>query len=233
MIFEVPKKLLVVAAHPDDEALGCGGAIARWVDEGVSVMVGFISDGVGSRNEDGGADKDVLAIRRQAAEESVKVLGVTQEPHFGDLPDNQLDMVPLLTIAQQVEALIERFQPDTVVTHHAGDLNIDHQRVHQAVLTACRPQPGHCVRRLLFFEVASSTEWQTPGSGAIPFEPNMFVDIGETLERKMVALRAYEAEMRPWPHTRSQEAVDHHARWRGAAVGVPAAEAFILGREVG
>ena len=149
--------------------------------------------------------------------------------HCDDLPDNRLDSVPLLGITQRVEALIEQYQPDTVLTHHAGDLNIDHRRVHQAVMTACRPQPGHPVRTILCFEVPSSTEWQVPGGGE-PFVPNWFEDITETLPQKLKALEAYAMEMRDWPHTRSIEAVEHLARWRGATVGVEAAEAFMVAR---
>lgn len=231
-VMEERKRVLVVAAHPDDEAIGCGGTIARWVKEDVSVMVSFIADGVGSRNDGGSPDENALASRRRAAEQAIKALGVSRKPRFGDLPDNQLDTIPLLTIVRQIEMLIDQYQPDTVITHHSGDLNVDHQRVHQAVVTACRPQPGHCVRRLLFFEIASSTEWQTPGSSAAAFLPNVFINISNTLDQKVAALQAYHEEMRTWPHARSVEAVVHYARWHGASVGVPAAEVFVLGREI-
>ncbi len=117
----------------------------------------------------------------------------------------------------------------TVRTHLAGDVNIDHRVLHDAVVSACRPQPTHCVRELLFFEVASSTEWRPPGS-ASAFLPNRFVDISSTLDAKLKALRAYASEMRPFPHARSIEAVQALAAWRGATVGVAAAEAFMLGR---
>ncbi|SFC96230.1 N-acetylglucosaminyl deacetylase, LmbE family [Thiohalospira halophila DSM 15071] len=222
------KRVLVFSAHPDDEALGCGGSIARWAEEGVAIHLAFIADGIGARNEHSAAEKTALQNRRAAAESAAGILGATSV-HFDDLPDNQLDSVPLLEITQRVEALIVAHQPDTVVTHHAGDLNIDHRRVHQAVMTACRPQRGHPVRTILCFEVASSTEWQPPGSGAA-FEPDWFVDISATLPRKLAALDAYAAEMRDWPHPRSREGVEHLARWRGATVGCDAAEAFMLAR---
>jgi LmbE family N-acetylglucosaminyl deacetylase len=147
------------------------------------------------------------------------------------LPDNRLDSLDRLAVIQRVEAHIERWKPSVVYTHHVGDLNIDHQVVHHAVVTACRPQPGRSVERLLFFEVASSTEWQPPGSG-VPFQPNWFVDITETLDTKLAALDAYRAEMREWPHSRSLSAVEHMARWRGVSVGVASAEAFSLGRQI-
>ena len=223
--------LLVIAAHPDDETLGCGGAIARWVGKGARVVVRFLADGVGSRDDGTAPDPTTVAARRYAAKKACGALGVSEAPYFGELPDNRLDTVPLLTITRQVEAFIDEYRPDTVLTHHAGDLNIDHRRVHEAVVTACRPQPGYTVQRLLFFEIASSTEWQPPGS-APAFTPNVFVDISSTLERKLEALRIYGSEMRPWPHARSVEAVEHHSRWRGATAGMEAAEAFMLGREL-
>lgn len=230
MIDGNPMVVLVIAAHPDDESLGCGATIARLADEGVDLHIAFLADGVGARGTEATSISTERGARRTAANDACGILGA-RPPHFGDLPDNRLDTVPLLDIVQQVGALVEHHRPDTVFTHHTGDLNIDHRRVHQAVVTACRPQPRHPVRRLLFFEVPSSTEWQMPGSGA-SFQPNVFVDINNTLERKLNALRAYEHEMRPWPHARSIEAVEHLARWRGAAAGMAAAEAFMLGREL-
>ena len=130
-----------------------------------------------------------------------------------------------------VEQHIREISPETVYTHHAGDLNIDHRRTHEATLTACRPQSSHPVTRMLAFETPSSTEWQQP-SGALSFSPNWFVDISSTLESKMLALKAYSQEMRPWPHPRSYQGVEHLARWRGATVGCDAAEAFMLVREI-
>ncbi len=142
-----------------------------------------------------------------------------------------MDSIPLLDIIRSIEGSIARIKPDTVLTHHAGDLNIDHRRVHEAVATACRPQLGHPVRTLLSFEVPSSTEWQL-GASAPTFVPNWFEDITSTLERKLAALDAYEAELRAWPHPRSRQAVEHLARWRGATIGAQAAEAFMLGRQL-
>ena len=221
------KSVLVVAAHPDDEVLGCGGTLATFTDSGTPVHVAFLADGVYSRET---VDDNALASRRSAAAAACSVLG-THDPTFGDFPDNCLDSLPRLQVIRAVEALIERYSPDTVFTHHAGDLNVDHRRVHEAVVTACRPQRGHPVRTLLFFEVPSSTEWQAPGS-APAFVPNWFVDISKTLPRKLAALESYATELRPWPHPRSRQAVEHLARWRGATIGVDAAEGFMLVRNI-
>jgi len=221
------KSVLILAAHPDDEVLGCGGTIAKMVDDGSIVNVAFFADGVFSR---GGGLTEELKIRRSAAKKACDILGV-KSVFFGDFPDNSMDTVALLDIAKIVESQIAEHQPDTVFTHHAGDLNIDHRRMHEAVVTACRPQSGYSVKTLLSFEVPSSTEWQLPGS-APPFMPNWFVDISSTLGRKLSALQAYATELRDWPHPRSIQGVKHLAHWRGATVGVDAAEAFILGRQL-
>lgn len=220
-----PARVLVIGAHPDDEVLGCGATIAKWARGGANVQIAFMADGVGAR---GLAETGVLVARRDAARRAAQILGAA-EPVFGDLPDNRCDSVPLLDIVRDVEALVQQFQPDTVLTHHAGDLNVDHQRVHEAVMTACRPQKGHPVRTCLFFEVPSSTEWRVPGSGR-EFAPAWFEDTGATLALKLQALQAYATELRPWPHPRSIQAVEALARWRGATIGCEAAEAFMLGR---
>jgi N-acetylglucosamine malate deacetylase 1 len=219
------KNVLVIAAHPDDEVLGCGGMLAKLADTGAVIHVAFLADGVSAR----GSDRDLNA-RRSAAHKACSILGVGSVS-FGDFPDNRLDTMALLDLTQAVELLVAQRQPDTVFTHHIGDVNIDHQQLHRAVLTACRPQSTCPVRTLLCFEVQSSTEWQLPGS-APAFVPNWFCDISATLDRKLAALDAYAAELRAWPHPRSRKGVAHLAHWRGATVGFDAAEAFMLGRHL-
>jgi len=224
------KTVLIVAAHPDDEVLGCGGAIARWVQGGCQVHVLLLADGEASRaTENVAADPEFLKQRQQAARQAASLLGCEVETLA--MPDNRMDGLELLDVVKPIEAAISRLQPGTVLTHHAGDVNIDHRIVHEAVLAACRPQPGHPVHKLLFFEVPSSTEWRPPGS-AQPFQPNLFIDISTTLAAKLRALEIYANELREFPHPRSMRAVEALARWRGATVGVEAAEAFILGRQL-
>jgi len=224
------QSILILAAHPDDEVLGCGGTIAKLADEGAIVHVAFLADGVFSRAGEQTAQQLELTSRRTAAQKACEILGV-KSVSFGDFPDNRMDTISLLDITQAAETLIAKHQPEMVFTHHAGDVNIDHRRLHEAVVTACRPQHGHPVKTLLCFEVPSSTEWQLPGS-APAFTPNWFVDISATLVRKLAALEAYAEELRAWPHPRSRQGVEHLAHWRGATVGVDAAEAFILGRQL-
>jgi LmbE family N-acetylglucosaminyl deacetylase len=220
-------RILVVAAHADDEALGCGGTLARHAHTGDSIRILFMTDGEGAR---GSAVADVP--RRQAASlAAAEIMGAKPPVHF-DFPDNAMDSVPRIHIVQAIEAELASFAPDIVYTHHAHDLNIDHRITHEAVVTALRPQPHALSPTILSFEVMSSTEWQTPGA-VTAFVPNWHVDIGAFLEVKKAALRAYHDEMRPWPHSRSIEALEYLARWRGACVGLTAAEAFSLVRKLG
>lgn len=223
---------LVVVAHPDDEVLGCGGMIARLASEGWQVHVHIVAEGSTSRDDvrDTGKHSGELEALRLAGERAHQILGAASLTMSG-MPDNRMDGVELLDIVKMVDNDVTRFRPDMVLTHHAGDVNIDHRIVHDAVIAACRPQPGHCVKDLLFFEVASSTEWR-PGTSGMVFAPTVFTDISGFLDRKLEALAAYASEMRPWPHPRSLEAIEHQARWRGTTVGVKAAEAFMLGRRI-
>lgn len=156
------RTVLVVAAHPDDEVLGCGGTLAKLAAQGTGVYVSFMSDGVTSRPADPAVHAGQLEARKAAAARASAILGV-KNLTFGEFPDNRMDSVALLDITRSIEVLIDRIKPDTVFTHFPGDLNIDHRRVHEAVVTACRPQTGHPVRTLLSFEVPSSTEWQVAG----------------------------------------------------------------------
>ena len=224
------RSVLVLAAHPDDEVLGCGGALAKLADDGAIVHVAFLADGVFSRADKTEVQSVELLARRSAAKKAGDILGI-RSVSFGDFPDNRMDTVALLDVIKVVEEKIAEYQPDTIFTHHSGDVNIDHRCVHEAVVTACRPQQGHPVKTLLCFEVPSSTEWQLSGSAPV-FAPNWFVDITGTLDRKLAALDAYADELRAWPHPRSRQGVEHLVRWRGATVGADAAEAFVLGRQL-
>lgn len=221
------RNVLVVAAHPDDEVLGCGGTIAAHAMAGDNVSVVVVAEGAMSRDD---ADAAEVSELWACAREVGVLLGAASVETLG-LPDNRLDAMDRLDLVKAVERVVERVRPDIVYTHHAGDVNIDHRRLHEAVVTACRPVPEACVRTILAFEVASSTEWQS-SSGAAPFEPDWFVDVTRTLDIKMAALEVYETEMREWPHARSLKAAEHLARWRGATVGTEAAEAFMLVRHI-
>ncbi|MGR3176660.1 MAG: PIG-L deacetylase family protein [Candidatus Anammoxibacter sp.] len=225
-------KVLVFAAHPDDEVLGCGAAIAKHVITGDEVHVVILAEGATSRDgkRNRGQRSSELSELAESAHKAKKILGYSSLDLY-DFPDNRMDSVDLLDVVKMIEKHIELVQPAIVYSHHAGDVNIDHRIIHEAVITACRPIPSHPVKTLLFFEVASSTEWQVPGS-APHFTPNWFKGISDMLPVKLDALKEYSTEMRKWPHPRSLTAVENLAKWRGASVGIEAAEAFVLGRNL-
>lgn len=218
--------ILVVAAHADDEVLGCGGTIARHVAEGCSVHVVFLADGVTSRP---GAERLELQARSSATKRAQAILGVSHIHSF-ELPDNRMDTLPLLDVIQKLEPIIDELIPDLIYTHHYGDLNVDHRITHQAVITASRPVPGRSVKEIRCFEVLSSTEWSAPTFAS--FEPNIFVDVSAFLDLKLAALASYNYEMRDCPHSRSIAHAKVLAQHRGYCVGLQAAEAFALVRKV-
>jgi len=224
--------VLIVAAHPDDEVLGCGGVAARYAANGQRVNILILAEGATARDKvrsGGGMSAEVMALR-DAAGAAAKVLGA-KPPQFVGLPDNRMDTVPMLEVAKYVEEAVERIRPALIYTHHGGDLNIDHRITHQAVITACRSLPDSCVDAVYAFETLSSTEWSSNGTGP-GFRPTRFVAIGDVLDQKLLALKCYETEMRDFPHARSMKAVEAQAALRGAEAGVTAAEAFEVVREI-
>jgi LmbE family N-acetylglucosaminyl deacetylase len=221
-------RILIVAAHPDDEVLGAGGTIALHTEKGDEVQVVFMADGVSSRQ--GEQSDDEVKQRNKAAFSACELLAC-KPPIFLGLPDNKMDTLALLDVVQPLEAIINKLKPSTIYTHHYGDLNLDHRITHQAVLTACRPQGQFSVKTILCFEVLSSTEWQTPSSGQ-SFEPNWFIDISTVIDKKNKALTCYSKEMRDPPHTRSIENTQHLSALRGAQVHCKHAEAFMLCRKI-
>ncbi len=223
---------LIVAAHPDDEVLGCGASIAKWSKEGHSVHILIMAEGATSRDHqrDIISKKNELSHLRKCAKKSSTILGA-KSINFLKFPDNRMDSIELLDIIKSIEYYIKKFNPEIVVTHHLGDLNIDHNLTHKALLTACRPEPGSNIKKILSFEVLSSTDWQSASSG-MPFIPNYFENVKDFFDKKVEALEVYSSEMRDWPHSRSIKAVTNLASLRGSSVGVELAEAFILLRSI-
>jgi N-acetylglucosamine malate deacetylase 1 len=212
--------VLAILAHSDDEALGCSGTIAKHIEQGDSVHLLFMTDGVASRIR----SKNNAKERLIAAQDAVQILGVSSFTTL-NFPDNKMDSIPLLDVVKEIEDKITQLQPEVIYTHHLGDLNIDHQITHKAVITACRPQPGFCVKEIYAFEVLSSTEWQTPGVES--FNPNIFVDITDYIDLKKQVLEVYSKEMHQQPHSRSVDNALRLNALRGNSVGVDYAEAFI------
>lgn len=224
-------KILVVAAHPDDEILGLGGTIRKYINRGYKAECFILGEGQTSRNQNGGADlSSILKDLKADAGRSGEIIGYSKI-NFLDLPDNKFDTVALLNITKAIESYIADYQPDIVYTHHYGDLNIDHRITFEAVLTACRPVGDYTVKEIYCFETPSSTEWNFK-YGEASFKPNVFIDIGDTMECKLKAMECYTSEIREYPHPRSLKALEIiAARW-GTVVGTKYAEAFELIRKV-
>ncbi len=221
--------VLIIAAHPDDEVLGAGGAMARHIQDNDTVTIVILGSGLSSRLDAPEAlEQPALSQLRNEAARAAAALGVT-DLRLHDFPDNRFDRVDLLDIVKTIEVVIDDVQPGIVYTHHPGDLNIDHQRTAMATLTACRPLPGSSVRRILAMEVPSATGWGDP---ALPFVPNVFLDITQVMTKKLEAMSAYQGELRQFPHARSLPSMEARAKAWGSQVGVEAAEPFVLLREI-
>jgi LmbE family N-acetylglucosaminyl deacetylase len=219
--------VLVVVAHTDDETLGCGGTVARHVRNGDKVYGVSMTDGVGARGTEGSEE---IKKRAQASINASKILGL-EWLEGGSFPDNAMDTVGLLDVAKVIERAKTLTKPTIIYTHSSADLNIDHRIVSQATLTAFRPQPNEVWEEIRTFEVASATDY---GHKSITreFTPNLYVDISETWQTKLAALKEYSMEMREPPHTRSFDGLENLAKYRGNQVGLPCAEAFEIIRKV-
>jgi LmbE family N-acetylglucosaminyl deacetylase len=223
--------VLVIAAHPDDEVLGCGGTVAALAARGHAVAIGILGEGITSRFEQRQqADAASIAELHGHSHKAAALLGA-RELRLAGLPDNRFDTVALLDVVKIIEQWIREFAPGRVYTQHGGDLNIDHGVTFRATLTATRPLAGGVVKELYAYPVASSTEWAF-GRFAPAFRPNVFVDVAATLEQKVAAMAVYESEARPFPHPRAAESLRAAAAHWGAAAGLAAAEPFELVRAI-
>jgi LmbE family N-acetylglucosaminyl deacetylase len=224
--------ILVVAAHPDDEVLGCGGMIARSAAEGHEVHIAILGEGISSRHdarED--ADPEAMVQLRDDAQRAARQMGA-RSVVFGGFADNRFDEGALLDVVKVVERWVADYRPDTIYTHHPGDLNVDHGVTFRAVLTATRPVAGHLsVPDLYTFEVPSSTEWAFQRIEPV-FRPNVFEDIASTLDQKIAAMECYQSERRTAPHPRSPEVLRAAAARWGSIAGMTAAEPFELIRSL-
>lgn len=217
--------IVVIAAHPDDEVLGAGATLAAHARVGEEVHAVIMSEGASSRYDDG-----MVETLRKSAQRAAQLLGFASVA-FEDLPDQRLDSLPLLTVTQRVEAIMERLRPESVYTHFPGDVNADHGIVARATWIACRPYSLPGLRRFAVFETPSSTEWAWP-YGDSTLAPNLFVDVTDTLDAKLEAIECYETELRDYPHPRSRRALVERAAYWGSQVSRGYAEPFRLLREV-
>jgi len=214
----MPKSVLVIAAHPDDELLGCGGTIALHTQAGDSVTAVIACEGESVRYGAAGVGQ------KEHMDRAAEVLAINTVHHLR-FPDQRLDTMTLLEIIQPLERIVQQVQPSLVYCHHGGDINRDHHLLFQATLVAARPvQPF--IEAVYAFDTASSTEWGYPRS----FVPDTWTDITGTLEQKIRAMACYESEVRPYPHPRSLDALRHRARAWGNQHCMDAAEVFVTVR---
>ncbi len=217
------RRILVIAAHPDDEVLGCGGTMARLAREGNEIYTLMMGEGITARDEKRDRrlrQKELNFLKKQVISAN-KILGV-KEIFIHNFPDNRFDSVDLLDIIKRIEEVKRKIKPDIVFTQHEKDLNIDHQILYKAVLAATRPIAGETVKEVYSFEALSSTEWNYP----LNFLPDVYFDISDTLDIKIKAMEIYKSELKNFFHPRSLEGIKLNARYWGMRVGHKYVEAF-------
>lgn len=227
----ISKKVLIIAAHPDDEVLGCGGTINYLSSKGCEIRVVFMAEGITARYETSQfKDKKVIQEieeRNNNSFKALRILGVKSDIHFLSNVCCRMDQISKIDLAKSIEKHISSFKPNTILTHSPNDLNIDHVMTFEATLVATRPI-NNMFESIFSFEVLSSSEWNLEK----PFNPNFFVNITKQIENKCKALEAYDNEMKKSPHPRSPEVIKALAKYRGAQVGVDYAEGFRLVKKV-
>lgn len=222
------KKILVVVAHADDEILGVGGTILKLsADNEIYVLI--VTDSCSSQYAGQDVEK-IIEEKKKCAVKANQMIGVKQVI-YSDLPDMRLRETPHTRINAVIEKCIDEIKPQIILTHHFGDVNLDHQEVYKSVMVAARPTQYTSVEKIYTFEVLSATEWQSSDSRHV-FIPNTYIDISDSIEKKIGALAEYKQEIREYPHPRSAEAIRNLASFRGQSVGVRYAEALCLVRDV-
>ena len=219
-------RILVIGAHPDDEALGAGGTIARLASEGHIIKAVLVCESSSARYE-----SDMIPELKRRAEVSAKILGI-KEIGFFDFSNVRTNAIPMLDIKNAIATTLDEFRPDWVFTHHRADVHVDHQTVFKATMEAARSFGKGFIEQMLCYEVPSSTEWAPPYPDTA-FLPNVFYDIGSTIGQKTKALSVYKSELRDFPHPRSLKAIYTYARRWGLRAGFDGyVEPFELIREV-
>ena len=224
------KKILVVVAHPDDELLGLGASMYKLIHEhNCNVRVVILGEGITSRSHERNPEewKKELKIHKQNIYSAQKAIGYNSVGIY-DFPDNRFDTVALLDIIKVIEKEKMDFKPEIIFTHHGGDLNIDHQRTFEAVMTASRPMKHEKTHTIITFETPSGTEW-IASTEPRRFVPNLFFEVNEEgLKAKIKGMESYEFEKRSFPHPRSPESLKILAQYRGVSIGKFYAEAFMI-----
>ena len=217
------KRILIVVAHPDDEVLGCFGAVAKLISQGYEAYTLILGEGKTSRDEKRVVlnNTDELETLNEEIKKANETIGI-KKVFVESFPDNRFDSVDLLDIVKVVSKVKEEVQPSIIFTHFENDLNIDHQITYKAVLTATRPMRGESVEEIYSFEILSSTEWNYP----LSFSPDIFFDISATIDSKLEAMKEYQSELCEYPHPRSLEGIELNAKYHGMRVGKKYVEAF-------
>lgn len=217
------KKILIVAAHPDDEVLGCFGTVARFIKEGYEAYTLILGEGKTARDDKRVTEnkKDELELLNTEIVSANDTIGI-KKVFVESFPDNRFDSVDLLDIIKVILKVKDEVKPDIIFTHYEHDLNIDHQITYKAVITATRPMEDECVKEIYSFEILSSTEWNYP----LSFSPDTFFDISDTLDLKVKAMKEYNSELCQYPHPRSLEGIELNAKYQGMRVGKKYVEAF-------
>ncbi|MFW3355863.1 PIG-L deacetylase family protein [Aliarcobacter butzleri] len=223
------KKILIIAAHPDDEVLGCFGTVARLIKEGYEAYSLILGEGKTSRDDKRVVEnkKDEIEILNSEIQKANDTIGI-KKTFVYDFPDNRFDSVDLLDIVKIISKVKDEIKPDIIFTHYEKDLNIDHQITYKAVITATRPMENESVKEIYSFEILSSTEWNYP----LSFSPNTFFDISDTLDLKLKAMSEYKSELCVYPHPRSLEGIKLNAQYQGMRVGKSFVEAFNSVRKI-
>lgn len=218
------KKILVVSPHPDDEVLGCGGTIKKYVQAGSQVYLCVVTKPLVPD-----WPQEYINQKQKEIEASNRALGFTKV-FFLDFPAIRLDTIPQKDLNDSLMKIFEEIYPEVVFIPFHGDINHDHQIVARAGLVAARPKPGSSVKKVLVYETLSETEWGVAEDGV--FVPNFYEDISKFIGAKKDAMACYQSELKEYPHPRSLEGIEVLAKKRGMEVGVPHAEAFMLLREI-
>jgi len=229
ILMPLNKTILIIAAHPDDEILGCGGTVARLIKEGFEAYTLILGEGITSRDDIRDRKKREIEIStlKSQIKKANDIIGVKKVFTF-DFPDNRFDTVPLLYIVKEIEKVKDKIKPDIIFTHYEKDLNIDHQITYRAVITATRPMGSECVKEIYSFEILSSTEWNYP----LSFSPDTFFNVTETIDLKIQAMQEYASELCKYPHPRSIEGIKLNAKYHGMRVGKNHVEAFKCVRRI-
>ena len=224
------QRILIIAAHPDDDLLGCGGTIIRSIENKSKIKILFLGEGVSARfpsNENSKACQAAIRSREQSAIKCLKSLGISNF-EFNHFLCTRFDSYPILDFVRVIEKLIKEIRPNIVFTHHLSEVNIDHVITHRATEIACRPISKISVKKIYTFEAICSSNFKFKKK----FCPNTYVDIKEYMKRKIKALRYYKNEIRNYPFPRSVLGIETQARYRGMQSGLEFAEAFELVRSL-